>query len=101
MSRRHAFIVGKPARTYGYSAPILGPVVCVCRGDEVEMVVQNHLDAATTVHWHGLLVAGYNDGGSQQLIQAGERWRPVLNLINSPQHSGSIPTRTAIPPGIG
>ena len=32
MSGQHAFIAGKPARTYGYSAPILGPVVCVCRG---------------------------------------------------------------------
>jgi FtsP/CotA-like multicopper oxidase with cupredoxin domain len=71
---------GKPARTYGYSAPILGPVVRVCRGDEVEMVVENHLDAATTVHWHGLLVPGYDDGGPQQLIQAGERWRPLLKI---------------------
>ncbi len=50
------------------------------RGDEVEMVVENHLDAATTVHWHGLLVPGYNDGGPQQLIQPGERWRPVLKI---------------------
>ena len=31
MSGRHAFIAGKPARTYGYSAPILGPVVRVRR----------------------------------------------------------------------
>jgi blue copper oxidase len=46
----------------------------------MEMVVENHLDAATTVRWHGLLVPGYNDGGPQQLIQAGERWRPVLKI---------------------
>ena len=66
--------------TYGYSAPILGPVIRVRRGDEVEMVVENHLDAATTVHWHGLLVPGHNDGGPQQLIQPGKRWRPVLKI---------------------
>src|SRR4029434_691934 len=24
---RHAFVHGKPARTYGYSAPVLGPVI--------------------------------------------------------------------------
>lgn len=80
MTGRHAFIAGKPTRTYGYSASILGPVVRVHRGDEVEMVVENHLDAATTVHWHGLLVPGYNDGGPQQLIQPRERWRPVLKI---------------------
>jgi blue copper oxidase len=77
---QHAFIEGKPTRTYGYSAPILGPVIRVRRGDEVEMVVENHLDAATTVHWHGLLAPGHNDGGPQQLIQPGERWRPVLKI---------------------
>ena len=80
ISGRHAFIEGKPARTYGYSAPILGPVVRVRRGDEVQMVVDNHLDAATTGHWHGLLVPGHNDGGPQQLIQPRERWRPVLKV---------------------
>ncbi len=80
MSGRHAFVPGKPVHTYGYSAPILGPVVRLRRGDEVQMVVENHLDAATTVHWHGLLVPGPNDGGPQQLIQPGERWRPVLKI---------------------
>jgi blue copper oxidase len=80
ISGSHAFIEGKPARTYGYSAPILGPVVRVRRGDEVQMVVDNHLDAATTVHWHGLLVPGHNDGGPQQLIQPRERWHPVLKV---------------------
>jgi cuproxidase len=65
---RHAFIEGKPVHTYGYSAPVLGPVIRVRSGDEVEMVVENHLDTATTVHWHGLLVPGQNDGGPQQLI---------------------------------
>jgi cuproxidase len=80
MPGRHAFIAGKPTTTYGYSAPILGPVIRVRRGDEVQMVVENHLDTATTVHWHGLLVPGHNDGGPQQLIQPGDRWRPVLKI---------------------
>jgi blue copper oxidase len=42
--------------------------------------VENHLDAATTVHWHGLLVPGENDGGPQRLIRPGEHWRPVLKI---------------------
>jgi FtsP/CotA-like multicopper oxidase with cupredoxin domain len=76
----HEFVEGKPARTYGYSAPILGPAIRVRRGDEIEVVVENHLDAATTVHWHGLLVPGKNDGGPQQLIPPGARWRPTLKI---------------------
>ena len=67
MSGRHAFVRGKPTRTYGYSAPILGPVIRMRRGDEIEMTVENALDTVTTVHWHGLLVSGDNDGGPQQL----------------------------------
>jgi blue copper oxidase len=77
---RHAFLKGKPTRTYGYSAPVLGPVIRLRRGDEVKMTVQNALDAVTTVHWHGLLVPGYNDGGPQQLIKPGEAWHPVLKI---------------------
>jgi FtsP/CotA-like multicopper oxidase with cupredoxin domain len=79
-SGRHAFIKGKPTRTYGYSAPILGPVIRLRRSDEVEMTVENALDTVTTVHWHGLLVPGYNDGGPQQLIHPGETWRPILRI---------------------
>ena len=74
MPGRHAFVEGKPARTYGYSAPVLGPVIRVRRGDEVQMVVENRLNTATTVHWHGLLVPGRNDGGPQQPIGPGEHW---------------------------
>ena len=77
---RHAFVKGKPTRTYGYSAPILGPVVRMRRGDEIEMTVENALDTVTTVHWHGLLVPGDCDGGPQQLIYPGDRWRPILKI---------------------
>jgi blue copper oxidase len=79
-SGRHAFIKGKPTRTYGYSAPILGPVIRLRHGHIVEMTVENALDVVTTVHWHGLLVPGTNDGGPQQLIHPGDTWRPVLTV---------------------
>jgi blue copper oxidase len=55
----------------------------VRRGDEVHVTVENALNTVTTVHWHGLLAPGYNDGGPQQLIRPGENWRPVLK-INQP-----------------
>jgi blue copper oxidase len=79
-SGRHEFFKGKPATTYGYSASVLGPVIRMRRGDEIEMTVENALDTVTTVHWHGLLVPGDNDGGPQQLIHPGDRWRPVLKI---------------------
>ena len=44
------------------------------------MTVENALDFVTTVHWHGLLVPGNNDGGPQQLIHPGNTWRPVLTV---------------------
>jgi blue copper oxidase len=77
---RHAFVDGKPTQSYGYSGPVLGPVIRLRRGDEVEMTVENALDVDTTVHWHGLLVPGDFDGGPHQVIKAGDTWRPRLKI---------------------
>lgn len=77
-SGHHAFYKGKPTRTFGCSAPILGPVLRFRRGDRVEMIFQNAIDAPTTVHWHGLLVPGDADGGPRQRIDPGSTWRPIL-----------------------
>jgi len=63
---RYAFLKGKPTQSYGYSAPILGPVLRVRRGENVEITVENALDVPTTVHWHGLLGPGETDGGPHQ-----------------------------------
>jgi cuproxidase len=80
-SGRHSFIEGKQAHTYGYSAPILGPVIRLRRGDEVEMMVENALDVDTTVHWHGLLLPGCVDGGPHQVIKSGSTWRPTIKVM--------------------
>jgi FtsP/CotA-like multicopper oxidase with cupredoxin domain len=79
-SSRHSFFNAKPAPTYGYSASLLGPVIRLRRGDEVEMVVENMLGCDTTVHWHGLAVPGASDGGPHQVVRPGESWRPVLKI---------------------
>jgi blue copper oxidase len=76
----HEFYKDKPARTFGYSAPILGPVLRFRRGERVEMIVENALDAPTTVHWHGLLVPGEADGGPQGKIEPGSTFRPTLSI---------------------
>ena len=79
-SGRHAFVKGEPTLCYGYSGPVLGPVIRLRRGDEVEMTVENALDVDTTVHWHGLLVPGDVDGGPHQVIKSGSTWRPRLKV---------------------
>jgi|SRR5882757_983677 blue copper oxidase len=79
-SGRHAFVKGKPTRSYGYSGPVLGPAIRLRRGDEVEMAVENALDVDTTVHWHGLLVPGEADGGPHQVIKSGSTWRTRLEI---------------------
>ena len=79
-SGRHAFVKGKPTLSYGYSGPVLGPVIRLRRGDEVEMTVENGLDVDTTVHWHGLLVPGDVDGGPHQIIKRGSTWRPRFRI---------------------
>jgi len=76
----HAFIKGKPTRTYGYSAPILGPVIRLRRGDEVQMTVENGLDFVTNSALHGLLVPAITTAGRINLFNPGDSWRPVLKI---------------------
>jgi blue copper oxidase len=80
----HEFFKGKPTLTYGYSAPVLGPVLRLRRGDRVAMAVENALDVPTTLHWHGLLVPGEFDGGPQTVINPGSTWRPTLAIDQPP-----------------
>lgn len=77
---QHSFWPGLPATTYGYSSPVLGPVIRVRRGDQVAMTVENRMDRATTVHWHGVLVSSAQDGGPHSLIPQGDDWRAVLPI---------------------
>jgi FtsP/CotA-like multicopper oxidase with cupredoxin domain len=40
----------------------VGPPIVVTRGEPAEITVVNHLDAPTTIHWHGLELDSYYDG---------------------------------------
>jgi blue copper oxidase len=77
---RHAFLPGMPTRTFGYSAPYLGPVLRLRKGDDVQFSVENTLDRPTTAHWHGVLVPAAVDGGPHLAITPGSTWRPVLKI---------------------
>ncbi|HET7579093.1 MAG TPA: copper oxidase [Bacillales bacterium] len=47
---------------WGYNGSIPGPTIVVNQGDKIRVVVTNHLNAPTSVHWHGLIVPNKMDG---------------------------------------
>ena len=66
--------------TLGYNGSYLGPVLRIRRGEKVTIHVNNRLDFPTTLHWHGLVVDGEQDGGPHQGIQPGESWNPTFTV---------------------
>jgi FtsP/CotA-like multicopper oxidase with cupredoxin domain len=62
---------------------IPGPILRFKEGDHVIIVVHNHLDEGTTIHWHGLLVPWQMDGVegvSQTPIPPGASYRYEFTL---------------------
>lgn len=74
------FVEGYEANTLGYNGDYLGPVIRVDRGDDVKINIENTLDEPTTVHWHGLEVAGEMDGGPHQVIDPNTTWEPYFTI---------------------
>ncbi|GKU24567.1 multicopper oxidase family protein [Clostridium folliculivorans] len=75
-----SFIAGTQTKTMGYNGNFLGPVIRVNKGDQVNIHVNNKLNEATTVHWHGVEVNGENDGGPDQAIKPGTTWNPSFTI---------------------
>lgn len=74
------FIGSRQTKTLGYNGSYLGPVIRMKKGEKVHIQVNNHLDFSTTLHWHGLVVDGEQDGGPHQGIQPGESWDPTFSV---------------------
>ncbi len=68
------FLPGLQTATAGVNGPYLGPTVRLRRGEDVDLIVHNHLDETTTMHWHGMHVPARMDGTPHQTIQAGQSW---------------------------
>ncbi len=68
------FLPGKQTPTAGVNGPFLGPTLRLRRGEDVDLIVQNNLDAMTTMHWHGMHVPARMDGTPHQKIKPGESW---------------------------
>jgi hypothetical protein len=69
---------GLTVRTWGYNGIVPGPMIELVAGDRVRIYVTNHLPAATSVHWHGVLLPCGMDGVSgltQPAIPPGQTFR--------------------------
>lgn len=77
------FIGNMQTETLGYNGSYLGPVLKIRRGEQVNIQVRNKLTDPTTVHWHGLVVDGSEDGGPHQGIGPGETWSPSFTVDQS------------------
>ncbi|WP_410478037.1 multicopper oxidase family protein [Myxococcus sp. MxC21-1] len=79
----HEFAPGLKASCWGYNGRVHGPTIEAVEGDRVRIYVTNRLPAATTVHWHGLLLPSGMDGVgglSQKSIAPGETFRYEFTL---------------------
>ncbi|NTW71543.1 MAG: multicopper oxidase domain-containing protein, partial [Eubacteriaceae bacterium] len=77
------FVNGGSADTLGYNGSYLGPILRIKRGEQVNIQVTNKLNFPTTIHWHGLVVDGEQDGGPHQGIEPGESWNPSF-VVDQP-----------------
>jgi FtsP/CotA-like multicopper oxidase with cupredoxin domain len=55
-------ITGNEVEKITINGSIPGPVLRFTEGDEAKITVTNKMDMATSVHWHGLILPGDQDG---------------------------------------
>ncbi|MGP5577377.1 multicopper oxidase domain-containing protein [Corynebacterium flavescens] len=63
-------------RTWGFNGAFLGPTLHARRGEKVRVEVHNSLIEMTTVHWHGMKLPAFSDGGPHSPIGPGDTWTP-------------------------
>jgi len=76
-----------PEEVWGYNEQIPGPTLRFRAGDMVRVYYTNHLDEASTVHWHGLVVPNSMDGVgllTMPAIMPGETMVYEFQVPNTP-----------------
>ena len=71
---------------WAYNGSVPGPVLRARQGDRLRVEVENRLDEATTVHWHGIRVPNAMDGVpliTQPPIESGERFVYEFALLDA------------------
>ena len=85
----HEFAPGSKAICWGYNGGTPGPTIEAVEGDRVRIFVTNRLKAATTIHWHGLILPSGMDGVgglSQPRIEPGETYAYEFTLKQHGTH---------------
>jgi FtsP/CotA-like multicopper oxidase with cupredoxin domain len=75
---QHEFAKGLVADCWGYNGRVHGPTIEAVEGDRVRIYVTNKLPAATSIHWHGVLLPNGMDGVgglTQRAIKPGETFK--------------------------
>ena len=67
-------------RTWGFNGEFLGPTLRAHKGEKVRAEITNDLIEMTTVHWHGMKLPAYSDGGPHSPIAVGETWTPEWEI---------------------
>lgn len=74
------FFAGTATQTLGVNGNILGPTLIMQKGDSITLNVTNQIADTTTIHWHGLHIAPYNDGGPHTVILPNTTWSPTFTV---------------------
>lgn len=80
---RREFAPGFWVNCWGYNGSSPGPTIEAVEGDTVRILVTNHLNEPTTVHWHGLILPNGMDGVAgltQKGIPPGETFKYEFTL---------------------
>lgn len=83
---RREFTPGFWVNCWGYNGTSPGPTIEAVEGDRVRIYVTNHLNEATTVHWHGLIIPNGMDGVTglnQPSIPPGKTYKYEFTLIQN------------------
>ena len=93
---KHEIAPGLEIEAWGYNGSTPGPVIEAVEGDRVRIYVTNKLPAATTVHWHGVLVPNGMDGVAGPDAEArSSRARRSSTSSRSIARARSCTTRTS------
>jgi FtsP/CotA-like multicopper oxidase with cupredoxin domain len=68
---------GLPWQTWAYNGTVPGPLLRATEGERIRVVLENHLSAPTTIHWHGVPVPNVMDGVpgvTQPSVNPGEQF---------------------------
>ncbi|HXF65728.1 MAG TPA: multicopper oxidase domain-containing protein [Burkholderiales bacterium] len=74
LSYRGKLVRGEAASVEPIPGSYLGPIIRVRKGQRVRLVLENGLDEATNIHWHGLHVPDDMDGHPRHTAAPGKRF---------------------------